>query len=443
MRHWLGLTLFLLATAAFAAPKKPVVLVTGPAPATKLLSKALSKKFTPKPLAALAPMPTAKEVRDVTAPAGAIAVVSVQAAGAYLTIQVLSGHDGTPLDTLTIKGTAKKPPKALAKPDLASLLFAVAQGKAPGAAKAPEAPVAEAKPEPTPEPAKKTPAPEPAKKELAAAKKKAPEPAPKEEPRPEPAPAVSDAPEDEPAPAPSEHPALRLSVGAGGFNRGFSWAGNPSPSLATSSQPFAATVAVDGTWFPGAHFTSSFLANLGVTASGEFGLGMASRVNTSRFANHASRLRLGAVVRVPLGSRFELSGHAGYARHELGTSTTAVNDGAVRPNIPDVTFTGFRGGLGLRLRLFGTVELDAQGSFNAIGGLGELGSERYFPNARALAVDAGGGLSVELATNLRLRGGAEWQRYFVTLNAAEEDTFFARTAADQYLAASVQLQWVM
>lgn len=435
MRVWFGLT-FLLAAAAVAAPKKPVVLVSGPGPVTKLLSKELAKKFTPRPLASLAPMPTAKEVRDVTAPAGAIAVVTAQAAGAYLTIQVLSGHDGTPLDTITVKGTAKKPPKALAKPDLASLLFAVAQGRAPGAPKAAEEPAAASKPEPAPEP----------KKELAAAaqRKEPPaEPAAKPAPEAEPAPEVTTSAPPAAPPRPSERPALRLSFGGGGFNRGFGWAGNPSPSLATSSQPFAASVAVDGTWFPGAHVTSSFLSNLGLYASGEFGLGMASRVDTSRFSNHASRLRLGGVVRLPLGSRFEVSGHAGYARHELSTSATAVNDGAVRPNIPDVAFSGFRGGLGLRLRLFGTVELDATGGFNAIAGLGELGSERYFPNATALAVDAGGGLSVELAPHLRLRGGAEWQRYFVTLNAAETSTFFARTAADQYLAASVQLQWVM
>lgn len=427
MRVSLGLTV-LLATAALAAPKKPVVLVTGPGPVTKLLNKELSKKFTPKALASLPAMPTAKEVRDVTAPAGAIAIVSAQAAGAYLTLQVLSGHDGTPLDTITVKGTARKPPKALTKSELASLLFAVAQGRAPGGAKATEPQAPDEATEPAPK-----------------RKERAPGPTSTPEPMPEatPATAVTETPPSaEPLP-PSERPALRLSFGGGGFNRGFTWAGNPSPSLATSAQPFAASVAVDGTWFPGAHVTRSFLANFGVTASGEFGLGMASRVDTSRFANHASRLRVGGVVRFPLGSRFELSGHAGYARHELSTSATAVNDGAVRPNIPDVVFSGFRGGLGLRLRLFGTVEFDATGSFNAVASLGELGSERYFPNARAVAVDAGGGLSVELAPNLRLRGGAEWQRYFVALNAEETSTFFARTASDQYLAASAQLQWVM
>ncbi len=437
MRLWVGLTV-LLATTAFAAPKKPVVLITGPAAVTKLLSKELSKKYTPRPLARIAPMPTAKEVREVTAPASAIAVVIAQAAGAFITVQVLSGDDGTPLDTITVKGTAKKPPRTLAKPQLAALLFAVAQGKPPGATKKAEPQVVEPAPDPKPEPKA-----EPKKEQLAAKKKEPePKPAPREEPRPEPAPEVADSTPSEPL-TPSDRPAVRASVGFGGFNRTFNWAGNPSPSLATSSQPFAAAVAVDATWFPGAHFTAGFLAHLGLFVTAEFGVGMASRVDTSRFSNHANRIRFGAVGRLPLGSRFELTGHVGYARHELSTSATAVNDGSLRPNIPDVVFNGFRGGLGARLRLFGTVELDALGGFQTVAGKGELGSQRFFPQASAMAVDAGGGLSVELAPHLRLRGGAEWQRYFVTLNAEETSTFFARTAADQYLAASVQLQWVM
>jgi hypothetical protein len=210
--------------------------------------------------------------------------------------------------------------------------------------------------------------------------------------------------------------------------------------------PFSGAVAMDASWYPGAHFTDSFLANLGLFASAEFGLGMASRPanSTARFSNHASRIRFGALVRLPLGSRFELLGHLGYSRHELTTSAVAVNDPTVlRPNVPDVLFNGFRGGLGLRLRLIGTLELDALGGFHTVANLGELASARFFPNATAFAVDAGGGLSVELVPHLRLRAGAEWQRYFVTLNADESSTFFARTAADQYIAATAQLQWVM
>lgn len=438
MRFW-RVTCLLFATSALAAGKPPVVL-SGPAPLTKWVSKELSKKYSPRVASdPVSPMPTAKEVRDVTGPPKAIALVLCQAAGQFITLQVLNGADGTPLDTVTIKGTLKKLPKTMGKAELAALVFAVGSGKAPGKEAAAPTPVAE---KATPEPVKETPVePAPKKKEEAAAppKKK------KDEPRPEPVkvppPAVVEAPPSELKP--STQPAVRASLGFGGFNRSFSWAGNPSPSLATANQPFSGDISVDASWFPGAHFTSNFLSNLGVFTTADFGVGMVSRVQESRFAHSASRLRFGALVRLPVGSRFTVFAHVGYARHELTTSAIAVNDGSARPNIPDVLFNGFRGGLGLRLRIVGSLELDALSGFQLVVGKGELGSDRYFPNANAFALDVGGGLSVELVEHVRLRAGVEWQRYFVTLNPADTSTFFAKTAADQYITATASLQWVM
>ena len=433
MRIWLVMCL-LLATSALAG--RPAVVLSGPAPLTKWVSKELSKKYAPRVTNdPVSPMPTAKEVRDVTGPSRAIALVLCQASGQFLTLQVLNGADGTPLDTVTIKGTLKKLPRTMGKTELAALVFAVGSGKAPG--KEVPAPVAE---KPTPEPVKETPVePAPRKKEETAAPKK------KEEPK---SPPVKEAPpavvEAKPAELkPSPHPALRVSLGFGGFNRGFGWAGNPSPSLATANQPFSGDVSVEASWFPAAHFTSNFASNLGVFTSADFGMGMVSRVGESRFAHSFSRIRFGGLVRLPIGSRFTVFAHVGYSRQELTTSAIAVNDGSARPNIPDVLYNGFRAGLGLRLRLFGTVELDALGGFQVVAGKGELGSPRFFPQATAMAVDAGGGLSVELVEHLRLRGGAEWQRYFVTLNAGDTSTFFAKSAADQYITATVSIQWVM
>lgn len=440
MRLWL-VTCVLLAPAVLAAPKKPTVVLSGPAALTKFVGKELAKKYTPKnATAAVSAMPTAKEVRDVTEPVGGVALVLCQATGQFLTLQVLNGADGTPLDTVTLKGTLKKLPKKLGKPELASLMFAIANGKAPGKT-APE-PVVKEQPKETPTPVKDEPKKEDPKKEVAAK--------PKEEPKKvEPPPVKDEAPSQTVVGSgpselkPSTQPAIRLSVGVGGFNRDFKWQGNPSPTLATANQPFSGDISVDASWYPGAHFTSNFLSNLGVFLNGDFGVGMVSRVQESRFAHSASRLRFGGLVRLPVGERFTVNAHLGYSRHELTTSLNAVNDGSARPNIPDVLFNGFRVGAGIRWRIAGTVELDATGSFQAVAGKGEIASERYFPQATALAIDAGGGLSVEVAQHLRLRAGAEWQRYFITLNPSDTSTFFAKTAADQYITVAASLQWVM
>ncbi|MFO0594585.1 MAG: hypothetical protein U0228_04755 [Myxococcaceae bacterium] len=439
MRLWL----VTLALGSAVAVAKPSVVLSGPQPITKFVSKELSKKYAvtiaSSPVSA---MPTAKEVRDVTAPNKAIALVLCSQGGAFLTLQVLSGHDGTPLDTVSVKGTVKKLPRAMPKSELAALVFAIGQGKAPGAAVKEPEPVKEEPKKEEPkkeEPKKEEPRKEEPKKE--APKKEEPK---KEEPR-----------KEEPKKEPSEPMAssigggggnlvaVRLGVGVGGFNRSFQWQGNPSPALATANQPFSGDISVDASWYPGAHFTSNFLANIGAFFTGDWGMGMVSRVQESRFAHSAARLKFGALVRLPIGDRFALHAHLGYAREELTTSYNAINDGSARPNIPDVLFNGFRGGLGLRLRIFGTFEIDALGGFMAVSGKGELGSARYFPAATAIAIDAGGGLSAQIAPHLRMRGGVEWQRFFITLNAADDATFYAKTASDQYITATVRLEWAM
>ena len=438
MRTW-PVLLTLFATAAFAAPKENTVVLSGPAPLTKWVSKELSKRYTSKIAGRPVPsMPTAKEVRDFTAPAGAVALIICQVTGPSITLQVLNGADGTPLDTISLKAAVKKLPKVMPRPQLAALLFAVGSGKAPGkeAAPPPDA-VTDSKPPPADAPPTKT---EP-KKEVASKPSKRDEPTPVKAKETPPAEVRGNQTASEIRVA--TWPALRASVGVGGFNRSFTWAGNPSPSLATASQPFSGDIAVDASWFPAAHFTQTFPAHLGLFISGNFGVGMVSRVQDSRFAHSANRLRFGALVRLPLAERFSLLLHAGYSRQELTTSQVAINDGSARPNIPDVLFNGFRGGLGLRLRIVGSLELDALGGVQLVVGKGELGSDRYFPKANAFAVDVGGGLSVELVEHVRLRAGVEWQRYFVTLNPADTSTFFAKTAADQYITATASLQWVM
>ncbi len=449
MRIWLLVCIF-IASGALAAPPKPRVLLSGPAAVTKVVSKALSKKFNAQPLKKnISPLPTTKEVREVTLPAGATAVVICKVSGGFASMLVLNGHDGVPLDTVTVKWNVKKPPKAMPAPELAALILAVSKGKAPKktfqAAEPPEEQVQPAKPSPKPEPLVNNPyvrEPE-VEEEVAKPVRQAPrestEPA-KEEPSASSSAMASSIPTQG-----SPYPAVRASIGVGGFSRSLSWAGEPSDLLATGSQPFSGDISVDASWYPGAHFTSNFLAHLGVFITHDFGIGMASKLKEqdSRFAHSANRLRLGALVRLPLGERLMLNAHLGYSRHALTTSTTAVNDTTLRPNFPDVLFNGFRGGLGLRVRVVGSFEVDMIGGFQAVSGLGELASARFFPKATAFAVDVGGGLSIELVPHLRVRAGIEWQRYFVSLNPDETTLYPAQKASDQYFLGTAALQWVM
>nr|HRO60798.1 hypothetical protein [Burkholderiaceae bacterium] len=102
MRLWF-LSSLLVASVALAAKPKPNVVVSGPPAVTKVVTRAISSRYVAKPTKKAVPaMPTAKEVRDVTAPQKAVALVIATAQGKFITLQVLNGADGTPLDTIQV-----------------------------------------------------------------------------------------------------------------------------------------------------------------------------------------------------------------------------------------------------------------------------------------------------------------------------------------------------
>jgi hypothetical protein len=235
--------------------------------------------------------------------------------------------------------------------------------------------------------------------------------------------------------------AFTASAGVGFLNRSFTW--NGDNALTPASQPFAGAVAVDTAWFPGAHVTQGPGSWFGIFGQGDFGLGLSSRLAYSQavFAQTATRLRFGALARFPASERFAVLVHLGYARQGFSTSSSAVSGTAVRPNAPDVLIEGPRAGVGARIGLGGSVQLDLLTGFQWATGLGELGSATWFPSSTAFGVDVGLGLSFGLVEHVRLRLSGDWQRTFVTLGGNAKWT--ADSAAEQYISAAVTLQWAM
>ncbi|MBE2252345.1 MAG: hypothetical protein IAE78_22615 [Myxococcus sp.] len=448
MRTFVWLVVLLLASAVSAAPKrkpprasgggaKPAVVVDAPPAMARLLQSTLGARFdVTVNRNALSDAPTAKEVRSITTPAKALAVVLARPAGDAWTVTVLNGADGTPLETQTFRAAARKPLKALPKNVTGALMLACATGQAPGAQ---AAPVAEA-PAVTTTPSKV----EPAKSEPAASTRTTPRAevaAKSKDPEPSPVTSVTDEPST--PSTPSEHPAIRAGIGFRGFGRSLSWAGDPDQALARYALPFATAIALDATWYPGAHFTSGLAANLGLAFSGDVGVGISSKQDSSRFGTRYDRFRVSAAFRQPFGSVFSVEAVAGFSTQSFSIDPVAANDGSARPSIPSVTFNGPRAGVGVRLVKLGPVGIDVMGGFTVLAWTGELGSDAYFKRAGGFGVDAGGGVSVELVENIQLRAGLDWTRYFLTLRPEEGARFTAPSAADQYLGGSVALHWVM
>lgn len=448
MRSFVVLLVLLVASVVSAAPKKKApkasggsgakqaVVVDAPPAMAKLLQSTLSTRFNVTiNRDALSDAPTSKEVRSVTSPAKALAVVLARPAGDAWTVTVLNGADGTPLETQNFRAAARKPLKALPKNVAGALILACATGQAPAAPAAPvnDPPKSDPKPEPTKVEPVATPTKSTPKKDVVVAAK---------EPEPEPATSVS-TPSSSPSSSPSALPAIRAGLGFRAFGRSLTWSGDPDQALARYALPFAPAVALDATWYPGAHFTSGVAANLGIAFSGDIGVGISSKQDTSRFGTRYDRFRVSGAFRQPFGSTFSLEAVAGFSTQTFSIDPVAANDGSARPNIPSVTFNGPRAGLGVRLVKLGPVGIDAMAGFTFLAWTGELGTEAYFKRAGGFGIDAGGGVSIELVENVQVRAGLDWTRYILSLRPEEGARFTAPSAADQYLGGSVALHWVM
>jgi hypothetical protein len=416
-------------TAGSGGAKQAVVIDAPPAMA-KLLQSTLSARFNATiNRDALSAAPTSKEVRAVTSPVKALAVVLARPTGDAWTITVLNGADGTPLETQNFTAAARKPLKALPKNVAGALVLACSTGQAPpGAA----APVSESSSRDPKADAVAATGKGPQKKEGVVAN----------EPDPVPGTSVSTSPSS-PKPTLSALPAIRAGLGFRAFGRSLTWSGDPDQALARYALPFAPAIALDATWYPGAHFTSGIAANLGIAFSGDVGVGISSKQDTSRFGTRSDRFRVGAAFRQPFGSTFSLEAVAGFSTQTFSIDAVAANDGSARPNIPSVTFNGPRAGLGVRLVKLGPVGIDAMAGFTFLAWTGELGTEAYFKRAGGFGVDAGGGVSIELVENVQVRAGLDWTRYILSLRPEEGARFTAPSAADQYLGGSVALHWVM
>ncbi len=421
---------------ASAGPRRPdapagtraSVVVDAPAAMAKLLKSTLGARFSVTVAkTALSDAPVAKEVRALTEPVGAIALVLGRQTGELWTLTVLNGADGTALDTQTFRVAGKKPVKALPKPVAGAIALACATGQPPAVSNGePRAAQADLQ----------TTASTPARPSDLSARP--------------PTAAVS------PGSKPTRRaalPAVRVGLGFRGFGRSLSWGGDPAQQLSRytlspvpaqgGAAGIAPAVALDAQWFPGAHFTSGVLANVGVVFQGEVVVGLASRQDASRFGTRASRYRLGGAFRQPLTATVELDAVGGFSTQTFSIDATAANDGSPRPDIPSVAFSGPRAGAGVRLGHFGPLSLDGLAAVTWLSGTGQLGTEAYFPRAVGFGLDATIGASVEVAPNLEVRLAIDWTRYFLTLNPQPGAKFDAPAAADQYVGAALTMNLVL
>lgn len=406
-----ALVMTLLALPSLAA--KPRVMVDAPPEVAKLINKVLAKKYTPtKLLKPLSAQPLIKEIVEATRDLRAIAVIQAQLEGHLWTVQVLNAADGTPLGDVEFKNKkALKPPKNFGPALLAALKTAVAP------------PLVEAPPPPPAVAVSPTPA--------AVAMPVAVTP-----------PAVADAkpvtietlPDVVPE-TPAQKPlALRLGVGFSSLTRSFEYRDDIFEALSKYTLPFGPAITADGELFPGAFFTSGIGAHFGVTGSFNSVLGVSSKANDVRFATSSLRARASVVGRIPF-KRVEFQIGFGWALQTF--SIAASSAGTVRPNIPDVHYSGLRPSLQLSFHFSPLFHLHLGGAYQILLSKGELSTTGYFPRSTGAGADLWLGIGIRPMPHFELRLQADYARYFFSMNPQLGDPYIAGGALDQFVNASL------
>ncbi len=415
----------LLATAAIAAPK-PKVILDAPGPMKAVLTKVLKKKFTPVPPKGKLPNdPGANAVREAVRATGAVAIVTARLEAGVWSVMALNGADGTPLEQFKFKAPAgKKPLKALPKGTDKRLEKALGDAKAPAK---------EDVKKDEPPPVKKD---EPVKDEPVATapppkKGKTTPPPPSEPPPPTEPPPPAEKPKPPPPAAAddSESPqALNLGVGMKWASRRLFYTDDIFKALSKYSLPVGPSIQAELDVFPAAFFTKGVPAHIGLSLGFSYMLGVSSVASDgSRYSTSALRFRAALMGRIPFGP-LELRPHFGWSLQNFNIANGAA--GAAKPNIPNVSYSNLRAGLGVKVNLIGPLAVNFGFAYQAPLSVGEISSTRYFPRLKAGGLDANGGISLSFFKRVELRLGVEYIRYWYSMNPEPGDQSVAGGALD-------------
>ena len=183
------------------------------------------------------------------------------------------------------------------------------------------------------------------------------------------------------------HPALVAWIGPRLMWRSLSYEQPTSLSSYenTGSSP-AFNLAAGAAWYPGAHFRSDWLSNLGLEGDLDYSVGLKSKQGNKELDTKAYEFGAGAIFRLPLDS-FEPRFRVGYVKH-----TFDVNAPPSTP-LPGVSYGALRAGVGTAINLVDWLKLDVNAAYLFMLDTGELGSKAFAGSKLgAKAFEFGGGI---------------------------------------------------
>jgi hypothetical protein len=231
---------------------------------------------------------------------------------------------------------------------------------------------------------------------------------------------------------------LYLAIGATMFSRTLAYTDDLYGALRPYQLPIGWAGHALARWYPGAHFTQDFAANLGIEAAFTGAIAIRSRESDgTTYPTDSFEVRGGADVRIPLAP-VELGVGLGFGMHTFTLGASEMGNVA---GLPNVEYQFVRPAVRARIDI--AAGLYAEGAFGwrVLTSAGGLSS--WFPRNSGSGFDLGAWLGWESDAGVGVRAGFEMQRYFFAMNPEPGDTNVAGGAEDQFLTGTASFVWRM
>ncbi len=327
--------------------------------------------------------------------------VEKHGARSELSLRVFGGSDGSQLGEASIRARSAALPRHVKKGLIDEIGEALSRARPPAA-----------QPEPEPEP----------------------EPKPNLEPKPAPPPKAQPVePEPEPEQAAGPRPkALELSAAVRVVTRSYAYRDALLP-LAEHTLDATGAMRLEARWYPAAHFTRSFVANLGLDLQAQMLWPVNATEGNLAFKTKGFAFGVAARLRVPLGNH-ELGVLVGYGGQSLSIADAKGQD----PGVPSVSYGFVRMGADGRIAVLRPLSIGLRAAYLLPLGYGELATTTWFPHVSGGGVEAELSLRYAFSELLAADLGGGMARYFFSLNPSPRDAGvqtagrIAGGATDQY-----------
>jgi hypothetical protein len=236
--------------------------------------------------------------------------------------------------------------------------------------------------------------------------------------------------------------ALDISVGPRLVWRSLSWSGG---TLTPYSMPRRPALGASVAWYPGAHVTSGWAANIGIAGALELMPGLTSVTNdgvsypttaTDFWLGVRGRMRLSAVE----GALTLGGGQQDFVFHGQGAANRlAIN------MLPDVKYSYFRAAVDLRIAATSALSIFVGGGVRAVLSAGDddyllQTSPYYLPSSKILGLEASAGVGLRVLPQLEARAGFDLRRYQISGGA---NTVGVSSGVDQFTSVWLGLAFLL